>query len=326
MLSVLPDPRRRQGRRFTLEAVPGLTLAAVIAGSRSYRQIAEWVVDLDEHVCRQFGGGRGAPSVATIRRVVLGVDADLLKRGPDRVVDRPRAPEGSSRRGLVCVAVDGKSARGARRPDGRPVHLVAAIDHTSGIVRGQVAVDAKSNEITAFVPLLDRLELTGAVVTADAMHTQDAHAAYLHRRGAHYVLTVKGNRPTLARELASLPWNDVKVASTCVNTGHGRVEARTIKVVRPPRRLSFPRARQAICVRRSRRARGGKTQTETVYAVTDLDFDQATPTQLAEIIRGHPAIENRLHSGPRRHVRRGPVPDPYWHIRAGSVMATFRNI
>lgn len=96
--------------------------------------------------------------------------------------------------------------------------------------------------------------------------------------------------------------------------------------MRPPRRLSFPRARQAICVRRSRRARGGKTQTETVYAVTDLDFDQATPTQLAEIIRGHPAIENRLHSGPRRHVRRGPVPDPYWHIRAGSVMATFRNI
>ena len=77
-----------------------------------------------------------------------------------------RAPAGSSRQGLVCVAVDGKSARGARRPDGRPVHLVAAVDHTSGIVRGQVAVDAKSNEITAFVPLLDRLELTGAVVTA----------------------------------------------------------------------------------------------------------------------------------------------------------------
>jgi len=189
--------------------------------------------------------------------------------------------------GLVCLAVDGKSARGGRRPDGRPVHLVAAVDHNTGVVRGQVAVDAKSNEITAFVPLLDHLELTGVVITADAMHTQDTHAAYLHRRGAHYVLTVKGNRPTLRRELASLPWKDVNVAFTCTNTGHGRVETRTIKVVRPPRRLSFPHARQAICVRRWRRARGAKIQTETVYALTDLDFDQVTPAQHAEIIRGH---------------------------------------
>jgi predicted transposase YbfD/YdcC len=74
------------------------------------------------------------------------------------------------------------------------VHLVAAVDHTTGVVHGQVAVDAKSNEIIAFVPLLYQLDLTGVVVTADAMHTQDAHARYLHRRGAHYVLIAKQNR------------------------------------------------------------------------------------------------------------------------------------
>ena len=78
VLSVLPDPRRRQGLRFELETVLGLSLAAVIAGARSYRGIAEWVADLDEHVRRRFGGGRLAPSAATIRRVVLGVDPDLL--------------------------------------------------------------------------------------------------------------------------------------------------------------------------------------------------------------------------------------------------------
>jgi hypothetical protein len=221
VLSVLPDPRRRQGLRFELEAVLGLALAAVIGGARSYRQIAEWVADLDVHVRRRFGSGQVAPSAATIRRVVLGVDPDLL----DAVLTAwvaTRTPDRDHREGLVCVAVDGKSARGARRADGRPVHLVAAVDHTTGVVCGQVAVDAKSNEITAFVPLLDQIDLTGVVITADAMHTQDAHARYLHRRGAHYVLIAKANRPTLARELAALPWRDVKVAFTGTNTGHGR--------------------------------------------------------------------------------------------------------
>jgi len=323
VLSVLPDPRRRQGRRFEFEAVLGLTLAAVIAGARSYRGIAEWVADLDEHVRRRFGACRVAPAAATIRRAVLGVDPDLL----DAVLSAwvaTRAPGRDEREGLVALAVDGKSARGARRADGRPVHLVAAVDHTTGVVHGQVAVDAKSNEITAFVPLLDQVDLSGVVLTADAMHTQDAHARYLHRRGAHYVLIAKANRPTLARELAALPWNDVKVASTCTNTGHGRVETRTIKVVRPPRRLSFPHARQAVRLQRRRKVRGAKVQVETVYAVTDLDFDQATPAQLAAIIRGHWCIENAVH-----HVRDMTFDEDRSQTRTGTsaqVMATFRNI
>ena len=88
----------------------------------SPRQIAEWVGDLDEYVRRRFGGGRGAPSVATIRRVVLGVDPDLLDAVLTAWVSA-RAPGHDHRDGLVCVAVDGKSARGARRPDGRAAGL-----------------------------------------------------------------------------------------------------------------------------------------------------------------------------------------------------------
>jgi len=323
VLSVLPDPRRRQGRRFDLAGVLGLAVAAAVAGARSYRAIAEWVCDLHARVLGWFGVGRGAPSLATIRRVVLGVDADLL----DAVLTAwvtARASRHRSGGDLMCVAVDGKSARGARRADGRPVHLVAAVEHTTGVVRGQVAVDAKSNEITAFEPLLDRLDLTGVVVTADAMHTQDAHAKYLHRRGAHYVLIAKANRPTLVRELTALPWADVEVAATCTNTGHGRVETRTIKVVRPPRPLSFPRARQAIRLQRRRRVRGAKAQVETVYAVTDLDFDQASAAQLAQVIRGHWTIENQVH-----HVRDVTYDEDRSQTRTGAsaqVMATFRNV
>jgi len=323
VLSVLPDPRRRQGLRFELEAVLGLALAAVIAGARSYRGIAEWVADLDEPMRRRFGATRWVPSAATIRRVVLGVDPDLL----DAVLSAwvgAREPDRATDHGLVCLAVDGKSARGARRDDGRAVHLVAAVNHATGVVHGQVAVDAKSNEITAFEPLLDPIDLKDVVLTADAMHTQDAHAKYLHRRGAHYVLIAKANRPTLARELASLPWKDVKAAFTCTNTGHGRIETRSIKVVRPPRQLSFPHARQAIYLRRWRRTRGGKIATETVFAVTDLDFNQATPAQLAQIIRGHWSIENSVH-----YVRDVTFDEDRSQTRTGTsaqVMATFRNV
>ena len=111
---------------------------------------------------------------------------------------------------------------------------------------------------------------------------------------------------------------------TCTNTGHGRVETRTIKVVRPPRRLPFPHARQAIWVHRRRRGRGGKVETETVYAVTNLDFDQVSPAQLAQIIRGHWSIENAVH-----HVRDTTFDEDRSQTRAGTsaqVMATFRNI
>ena len=101
--------------------------------------------------------------------------------------------------------MDGKSARGARHADGRAVHLLAAFDTRSGTVLGQTVVDGKSNEITAFAPLLDRVDITDAIVSADALHTQDEHARYLHRRGAHYVFVVKGNRPKLHQQLAGCP-------------------------------------------------------------------------------------------------------------------------
>ena len=85
--------------------------------------------------------------------------------------------------------------RGARQgtgvDKGRAVHLLSAYDSTTGTVLGQCVVDGKTNEITAFSPLLDRLNLTGVMVTADALHTQRGHADHLHGRGAHYLLTVK---------------------------------------------------------------------------------------------------------------------------------------
>jgi predicted transposase YbfD/YdcC len=114
------------------------------------------------------------------------------------------------------VAVDGKAVRGTRHAssDGQPVHLLAALDQHAGIVLAQAAVDGKTNEITRSAPLLEPLELTGCVITADALHTQREHAEFLvTQKKAHYILVVKANMPALYRQLKNLLWWHVPVTA-----------------------------------------------------------------------------------------------------------------
>ncbi len=133
------------------------------------------------------------------------------------------------------IALDGKTVRGARdrKTDGRAPHLVAAFDHDAGVVLGQVAVDAKSNEIPAARTLLAQFNLHGVTVTLDALHTQTATAAQITSAGGDYVLTVKRNTPTPHRNTAALPWKHVPATRT-TSTGCGRRVTRTIKVADVP--------------------------------------------------------------------------------------------
>ena len=134
---------------------------------------------------------------------------------------------------------------------------------------GQVEVGAKTNEIPMFPLLLDRIDTTEAVITADAMHAQRGHATYVAGHGAHYVLMVKRNQPGLFAKLAALPWRQVPVAHDTRERGHGRDERRTLKVTAVAAGLAFPHAAQAIQVVRRRRIRGKKKWSrETVYAIT----------------------------------------------------------
>ncbi|MCO5308409.1 MAG: ISAs1 family transposase [Austwickia sp.] len=198
------------------------------------------------------------------------------------------------RRTHPVIAVDGKSVRGAIRGDGRCEHLLAAVDHRSGVVLAQLAVAAKTNEIPMLAPLLDRIAISGVVVTVDALHTQRVAAEYLHRRGAHYIFTVKDNQPRLRARLAALPWAQIP-ALISTNTGHGRIEERTVKVTAVQRGIGFPLAHLAIQITRDRRGRRQPPSREIVYAITDLSWEQTNPADLAAMIRGHWIIENQLH-------------------------------
>jgi predicted transposase YbfD/YdcC len=203
------------------------------------------------------------------------------------------------------------------------VHLLAAFDHRSGVVLGQSPVDGKSNEITAFAPLLDRLMLDNVLVTADALHTQRGHADYLHARGGHYLWIVKANQPTLHTQLVGLPWRQIPVVHECRDRGHGRVENRRVKLTAVGAGIGFPHARLAIQVHRRRRPLGATTWTsETVYAVTSMNWRQARADVIAEAIRGHWQIE-ALH-----WIRDVTFSEDLSQVRTGNgpaVMASLRN-
>ena len=171
--------------------------------------IAKWAHGLPVSVRVRLGIGRRAPSESTFRRVLQTVDAHALDTAVSSWLVERSGLGRKANQALRAVAVDGKTARGSRAPDQPARHLFAAFEHANGVVLGQTEVDDKSNEITAFAPLLDRIDLTGTVITADALHTQDRHATYLHQRGGHYVFIVKNNRPKLRTQLAGLPWRDI---------------------------------------------------------------------------------------------------------------------
>ena len=283
--------RRAGGIGFA--AVLTALIAAACAGVTSYAAAAQWIADLPRSVLSRIGIGPGRPAISTLRRMVLAADAELLDAVCSAWLAARSAAERPDGRQQV-IAVDGKSVRGAIGADGRCEHLLAAADHRSGVVLAQLAVAAKTNEIPMLAPLLDRIAIRGAVVTVDALHTQRAAASYLHRRGAHYIFTVKDNQPRLRARLAALPWAQVPGVSS-TNSGHGRIETRTVKVTSVQRGIGFPHAHLAIQVTRLRRVHGKNPTREVGYAITDMTWEQTNPAELAAMIRGHWTIENQLH-------------------------------
>jgi hypothetical protein len=206
-LAAVPDPRSPRGLRYPLAGLLAVAVCAVMAGASSVAAIADWLHDLDDISRARLGFLRGGPATTTMWRLLIRLDADLLATilaGWLRTRTRPAAPR--KLRYRQVIAVDGKTLRGARRADGSQVHLLSALDTSTGIVLAQVTVSAKSNEIPAFTPLLDAVEqvlgsLRDLIFVADALHTQTSHAHEIARRGAHLLIPAKGNQPRLFARL-----------------------------------------------------------------------------------------------------------------------------
>jgi len=329
-LAKVPDPRDPRGIRYPLSSVLSVAVCAVMAGASSFAAITDWLHDLDDHALVRLGFGDGVPAGTTMWRLLIRLDPALLAtvlagwlhtRAP-----RPSPPPRRYRR---VIAVDGKTLRGARLPGGRQVHLLSALDTTTGIVIAQVTVDTKSNEITSFKPLLDAVEtvlgtVAGVLFIADALHTQTGHADEVTARRAHLMVQVKGNQPTLFKQLKRLPWAHVPVGDRTRERGHGRRETRTVKAVTvaTPGGIGFPHAQQAVRITRTRIV-AGRTSRETAYLTVSLSASQALPVDLQTWIRRHWHIENQVH-----HVRDVTFREDLHQARTGNgpaVIATLRN-
>jgi predicted transposase YbfD/YdcC len=212
------------------------------------------------------------------------------------------------------------------------VHPVSLVRHAGGCVLGQVAVAAKSNEITAAPRLLAGRDLTGTVVTMDALLTQRALAQQIRRQGGHYLLLVKENQPALHAAIARVFGGDLPPApaaraarATTREKGHGRLTTRA-----PERTaalnayLDWPDVGQVL--RRTYRAvdlATGQVREEVTYGLTSLPAAATSPAAVERHWRGHWTIENRVH-----YVRDVTFGEDAGQLRAGhapQALAALRN-
>jgi predicted transposase YbfD/YdcC len=297
-----------------------VALSAVIAGARSFVAIAEWAADIPPEALARLGMTRAVPCESTIRRCLQRLAPDRL----DALLGAWMWLHTATLGGRRVIAFDGKTLRGARDAAGDLVHLLAGLCQQTGVVLAQLAVGAKTNEIPQLRTLLDAIDVTGAVITADALHCQRDTAQTIIDRGAHYILTVKANQPTLHHQLKDLPWKHIPVLDKSVEHGHGRIANRTLKATEISAGIGFPHAVQVLQLTRTVTDRKTKRKhSETVYAVTSLAITDATPQHVAGWLRGHWAIENRLH-----WIRDVTYAEDHCQIRTGGgpqVMATLRN-
>ena len=313
--ATLKDPRSEQGKDHLLVDILTITLCAVICGADDWVAVATFGETKVAWLRTFLALPNGIPSHDTFGRVFRLLDPDELRRcfldWVRAVVVEPAVGGEPGGLGSQVVAVDGKTLRRShdRRAGKEPLHLVSAWATASGLVVGQVATDAKSNEITAIPHLLKLLALEGATVTIDAMGCQTAIATQIVEQGADYVLALKDNHEHLHERVrlafvdadaavgTTLPLADVE-ADTAVEKDHGRIERRRCRAIGDADYLAFidpdhawPNLRSVVCIESTRRI-GDAVSTEARHYLSSLPADAAL---LQRVIRSHWSIENRLH-------------------------------
>ena len=326
-LSEIEEFRQAQGLRYKLLSVLLLACVAMMCGARSESAIADWGRNYGHKWLRRLGIKRKtSPSQTTIHRIFKGIDVTSLEGAISRWAKSVLGEPDS----LEAVAIDGKALRGSIKQGAQDAYLISAVSHRLATVLAQVAVADRTNEIGQVDDLLEQLTLTGLIVTADAMHTQTATAQTILDQGGDYLLVVKENQPTLLGEI-KLVFETSTLARTIAQasstTTHGsRIETRAIAASTAMCGLSdWPGLDQVMKLERTViNKTTGEIREETVYGVTSLSPQQATPAQLNELWRGHWTIENKLH-----WVRDVTFDEDRSTVRAGNApqaMAAIRNI
>ena len=296
--STLDDPRQRGKVVYPLPEIMLLVLCATLAGAEDFVEIRQWGRQKLEFLRSLLHFAQGIPSHDTLNDVMNALDGGLFSEAFTAWVEGLREDEPD------IVAIDGKTSRRAKGGERHPLHVVSAWASRQRLVLGQEKTDAKSNEISAIPLLLERLHLTGALVTIDAMGTQTKIAETILARGADYLLALKDNQRSLAEEVAlffDTPEQRSLAPFETTDADHGRIETRRHWVShdvawlngdrRAPGEPRFP-GLKAIAMVEAEVERGGKTTIARRFFLSSLPLD---PPLLARAVRAHWGIENRLH-------------------------------
>ncbi len=302
-LAGMADFRRARGQRYSLAFYFTIMIAARLCGYRGYTAFAEFARRLDQEQLAAIGAFR-SPSRGRYTTPVATSFLNILQHMPPDALDAVFRDWAAARSdGGAALALDGKTIRGASRQleGDEKVITIAAVEHGTGLVVGQVRVAEGSNEIPALRDLAARLGKR--IITADAMHVQHETAAALVDAGGDYVLTaVKGNQKGMHEQLRLFGgWDGGRMHAEEAGKQHGRIEQRhcTVVDVSGPEWNSFcplHGRRQAFRIIRKREVvKTGETSIETVYGLTSLGKDQAGAREIADHVRSHWRIETKLH-------------------------------
>jgi predicted transposase YbfD/YdcC len=295
----LKDPRVERTRRHPLLNIVFIAVCGVLSGANSFAAIAEFGCDRRTWLARFLDLAAGIPSEDTFRRVLARLDPGAFEKC---LLSWTQAVQELTENRLV--AIDGKTLRGSyNKRDGKAaIHMVSAWATENKLSLGQVVVDERSNEITAIPELLRLLDITGAVVTIDAMGCQKEIAGLIRDGEGDYVLAVKENQPTLYERVREAVDEGLEQDAARIDEhrteerGHGRREVRTYAVFPAPATTDpegLWRDLNAVGVTFSERtdARGHSSLEGRYYILSRL----LSAEEFAGAVRGHWGIENQLH-------------------------------
>jgi predicted transposase YbfD/YdcC len=332
----VPDQRKRRGVRYPLAVLLTIAVLAKLSGQSQVHALADWATARAVELADVFGLSRvPMPHPTTWTRILgYGVTAAAVEAALQPLLTAPQSevPARASRH----LALDGKTLRGTIPSDTtRGVHLLSAYHVQTGTTLRQVAVETKANELTAAPALLAQLDLTGTLITGDAMFAHRNMSTQIVEAGGDYCWIVKENQPTLYDDLRLLfgpqptplpgtsPIPDDFVTVRTVEKAHGRLDERTLTIssllmgYQP-----WPYLAQAFQVVRISR-RGRRRTREVRYGITSVPTTVATATQVLSWVRGHWQIENGLHY--RRDVTLAEDASLVRRGQAPQVLATLNN-
>jgi predicted transposase YbfD/YdcC len=259
MLASVTDPRSPRGKQYPLEFVLAVCVVAMLAGAKNYTEISRHAADIPHSLLRKLGAKWNWfrlryqwPSMSVIRNVLTRIDAAELDLITGTWIFAQAKKNGKDE---WIIALDGKVIRGAWTDENDKVTMFSAMLHHEAVTIAQLRVPDGTNEITQADTLLDAVKIPEGepvLVTLDAAHTQRETAETIGGKpGYDYLMTVKGNQPSLQKEVAEKILPLLRKAPCHVMEEHSRGRIKRWSCwITGAEGIDFPHARQAACIRR----------------------------------------------------------------------------